>query len=157
MKDNIFEIDHYAITVRDLKKTREFYESILGFEFAGQLLTEDGNDVLAYPSYEDLTGVPGVKFKIMFMKGYGITLEFLEYVYPEEIVIDTKPYIRGTAHLCFHAKDAQKAYEELSRKGVELCVGKAVRIEGGTHEGVCAFYFKDPDGFLLEIKTEAGD
>ncbi len=72
-------------------------------------------------------------------------------------MIDTKPYIRGTAHLCFHAKDAQKAYEELSRKGVELCAGKAVRIEGGTHEGVCAFYFKDPDGFLLEIKTEAGD
>ena len=154
MKDNLFKINHFGITVGDLERTRSFYEK-LGFEYAGKLTKEDGSDVLDYPCYEELTGVPGCSFKIMMMEGYGITLEFLQYVVPEEIVIDTKPYIRGTGHLCIECTDPIKAYEDLKNSGVEMLGKKAVCIDGGTHTGVYAYYFKDPDGYILEIKKEA--
>ena len=151
MKDYISHVGHYGITVSSLEKTREFYENVLGFEYDGKLVKEDGSDILDYPSYEEVTGVPGVKFRIMNMKGYGINLEFLQYVYPEEIKIDVQPYICGTSHLALVVKDPDKAYAELRAKGVKVSSDRAVCIEAGTHKGVYANYFRDPDGFILEF------
>lgn len=150
-KDYIAGIAHYGITVSNLERTRDFYENVLGFEYDGMLTMDNGSDVLDIPCYEEVTGVPGVKFRIMNMHGYGVNVEFLQYVYPEEIVIDTQPYIRGTSHLAFVVNDPERAYAELKAKGVDVTSDHAVCIDAGTHTGVYANYFKDPDGFILEF------
>lgn len=150
-KEYITHVGHYGITVSNLERTREFYEDVLGFTYEGKLVKEDGSDVLDYPSYEEVTGVPGVKFRIMNMSGYGVNVEFLQYVFPEEIHIDTQPYICGTSHLALVVNDPEKAYAELKAKNVKVSSDHAVCIEAGTHKGVFANYFKDPDGFILEF------
>ncbi|MGI6696647.1 MAG: VOC family protein [Christensenellales bacterium] len=151
MKENISHIGHYGITVSNLERTRDFYENVLGFEYEGKLTMDDGSDILDIPAYEEVTGVPGVKFRIMNMKGYGINLEFLQYIYPEEIEIEIQPYIRGTSHLALVVKDPEKAYAELKNKGVWVSSDRAACIDRGTHKGVYANYFRDPDGFILEF------
>ncbi len=148
MKNNIFRINHFAITVSNLEKTREFYENILGFEFV------DKHEDMSLPYYGDLMGIPNAKFKIMNLKGYGIILECIEFIYPKQINIDMKVNINGTAHIAFQAKDVPKLYEEWEKKGVNFCAKRAVCIEEGHHKGYHAFFFKDPDGFTLEVMSE---
>ncbi len=145
MKDDIYAIDHYAVTVRDLDETRKFYEDILGFE----VIDRQDNNTLPY--YAELIGLPDAKFNIINMKGYGIVIEFLEYFSPGKIEMDTQANITGSAHLAFRVKDVFKLYEEWGKKGVNLCAKRAVCIEEGRHKGICAFYFKDPNGFILEV------
>lgn len=151
MKEYISHVDHYGITVRNLERSREFYEDVLGFEYEGKLTMPDGSDILDMPCYADVTGIPGVKFRILNMRGYGCRIEFLEYVFPEEIEIDIQPYIRGTSHLALVVDDPHKAIEDLKKKGVKISCDHAAYINEGTHEGVYANYFRDPDGFILEF------
>ena len=62
------------------------------------------------------------------------------------------------SEICFYAEDADAAYMKLLEEGVECLSAPQVfdfRQEGFGRSR--AFYFRDPDGIILEIMQPLGD
>ena len=80
----------------------------------------------------------------------GSMLELLQYVSHPAPPTDRATNRPGNAHLCFKVDDVRAACAELRRQGVTL-VSEPTEITAGAHAGGWAVYFRDPDGFTLEL------
>lgn len=123
-------LDHPAITVKDLKRSIEFYRDILGFEVLGQMVQRNGT------------------FKIVYLQAGDARIELFHFT---EKGRDLDPTVTdldlGFKHLGFRVDDVDAVAAELKAKGVEFTVEPKDSSSGG----VRLAFFKDPDGNLLEI------
>jgi catechol 2,3-dioxygenase-like lactoylglutathione lyase family enzyme len=125
-------IDHvnaYALTVLDVKKCAEFYRDTLGFK------VWELQDNFAYLKFSDKEG-PG----LALVSAAGLAREI-----PKERM---RPGERdpGRNYFAVFLDDADKAYEELRKKGVRFLQPPATRPNGQRYA-----YFEDPEGNLWEI------
>ena len=123
-RPKILGVAHLAVYVKDLEKTRKFYESFLGFAEPFTLPKKDG------------TGV-----RIAFIK-------VNEHQYFE---IFNEPD-RGEGqlnHISFYTDSADQMYAYLKSKGVAVLSDKGSVGKGQT--GNKNFNVKDPDGHIVEI------
>ncbi|MFP3220327.1 MAG: VOC family protein [Candidatus Marsarchaeota archaeon] len=117
----IYEFGHAAITTRDLKVMREFYEK-LGLTYAFTLKDEGGSDWIVY----------------MRLGSF-----FLELIRSGEDAHKGRGY--GLAHVCFLVDDMYKTLQDLKSKGVsttEPAMGK---------DGNIQCWVKDPEGNDIEL------
>jgi catechol 2,3-dioxygenase-like lactoylglutathione lyase family enzyme len=125
-------IDHinaFALTVRDVKNCAEFYRDKLGFKL------QELQAGFAYLSIGDGSG-PGVAL---------ISAEGLAREIPRERI---RPGEKdpGRNYFATFLGDADRVYEELSRKGVRFLQPPATRPNGQRYA-----FFEDPEGNLWEI------
>jgi catechol 2,3-dioxygenase-like lactoylglutathione lyase family enzyme len=141
---------HTGFTVFDLDRSLIFYRDVLGLDvLAEQLGTAD--------YITSITGFPGARLKMAFVKAPGDDDHFLELI--EYVSHPAEPTPRetnrpGNGHLCIVVDDIQECYSELSAKGVWF-VNAPTLITAGVNRGAYEAYFRDPDGFTLELYQPA--
>ena len=150
-------LEHIAIMVSDLERSKEFYSDLLGLEVIGDPEHDGG-------AIDEMCATEGVYMKEYRLRapegpgpaggGPGFTIDLIKWVRPEGAV--TRPLINDipTAHYAFGVADLQATYDRLKAKGVEF-VSPPVTFppEEGSWK---VLFFKDPDGFLLEL-IEVGE
>ena len=137
---------HTGFTVANLERSLEFYRDVLGLEVVGEQLGTA--EYLA-----SVTGFPGLRLKMAFVRAPGDdhVLELLEYVSHPSDPTPRETNRIGNGHLGFVVDDAARWYDDLRAKGVEFTSPGPVTITAGINRGGQAAYFRDPDGFTLEL------
>jgi catechol 2,3-dioxygenase-like lactoylglutathione lyase family enzyme len=120
----IDRIDHVVLTVRDLDRTCEFYQSVLGFEvvtFAG--------------------GRRGLTFGRQKLN---------LHLYGKEFEPKAQHPTPGSLDLCFiTTTPLDEVRRELGEKGIEIEVGPVEKV--GAVGTLLSIYVRDPDHNLIEI------
>lgn len=137
-----------GITVSDLDRLTEFYVRTLAFERESEAeSTGDG--------VEHLSGTFGVRRKSAVLRLGRERIELTQYLAPEgrPIPADSRSNDRWFQHIAIVVSDMDRAYEHLRRSGVRHASPgpQTLPARNATAGGISAFYFKDPDGHVLEV------
>ncbi len=125
-------IDHVnaiALTVRDVRKCAEFYRDKLGLT---EVQISDDDAYLKFPQ----KGAP----VLAIIGASGLAKELP----PDRIRPNERPTQRN--YIAVFLEDADRAYEELRKKGVNFLQPPATRPGGQRYA-----FFEDPEGNLWEI------
>jgi len=142
-------VHHVGITVRDLDTSVRFYRDVIGLDLA----------VAPTPWFEgdDLARGLGVKPPValrvaLFSVGAGTTwFEILQYRSPRSHAVVAPPQNEiGAAHVAFHVEDIDREHQRLSARGVPFN-SPVNRVDDGPLAGWRWVYFKDPDGYTMEL------
>jgi len=138
----INSIHHTSFTVSDMDQSIAFYRDLLDMKLEWD--SKEAGFSFEGPVHEQVTQCPGTKARIAFMTLGDAMLELVEYTPPGKPLVDNKAGDTGSAHLCFRTDDINELYEKLSANGVEL------HCSPQNNERAWVFYFRDPDGIILE-------
>lgn len=137
------QIDHLAIVVADLEKSRKFFE-ILGFE-------ETIRSTLDAAFLESVTNIRGAAGSFVGMKHQDsqLIIELLHFDSPETLSDPQcgDPSRIGFRHLAFSVQDIESTVARLKEFGVEFL--SPIRTWEKT--GKRLVYFRGPDGILMEL------
>ena len=145
MINSVNILDHVSVTVSDMERSLAFYCDLLG-------LKEVERHHLEGETISKMAGKPDVIMEVVRLEAPetpGVMLDLQQYVAPEGKVSDAQLGDVAHSHLCFGVPDVWAAYKDLTAKGVEF-VSEPVSfdLEWGI---VYVVFFKDPDGFILEL------
>jgi catechol 2,3-dioxygenase-like lactoylglutathione lyase family enzyme len=140
-----------TITVSDLDRVLPFYTKTLPFELVG---------IQAIPAQtiKNLFGLktPGASARIATLRLGNETLDLLDFVKPENgqpIPADSRSTDGWFQHVAIVVSDIDKAYLQLRQQHVEHVSSSPQTLPAylPNAAGVKAFYFRDPDGHILEL------
>jgi catechol 2,3-dioxygenase-like lactoylglutathione lyase family enzyme len=141
-------VDAIGITVSDMDRAVDFYSRVLTFEKVSDV-------EVAGEEYEHVTGVFGLRIRIVRMRLGDESIELTEYLAPKgrPIPADSRSNDRWFQHIAIIVSDMDKAYRLLRRNKVEHTSSGPQRLPDWNKNaaGVSAFYFKDPDGHPVEV------
>ena len=154
-------IEHVGITVRDLERSRVFYEAILGEPPLQRVSWRDKDAEYV----ARMMGQPGLTLDVVFFRiGREAILEVIQFHGLPETG-ESKPvrhYEVGGVHLGFCVKNIEEVFDRLRAAGVGvLNEPKPVAIEYGPYKGTGgrSVIFRDPDENnlqLMEITSRPG-
>lgn len=125
---NVLGIDHVVLTVHDLDATVRFYESVLGMS---KEVFGEGRVALTFGQQKINLHQFGNEF--------------------EPKAKTPKP---GSADLCFVTNTRlSEAMDQVRKQGVAIIEGMVART--GASGPIRSFYFRDPDGNLIEVANYA--
>ncbi len=121
------KLDHLVLTVRDIDCSVQFYKVVLGME---QEIFSEGRVALKFGSQK-------------------LNL----HLYHHEFSPHANAPTPGSADLCFITETELKtAIDHVRACGVEVVEGPVRRT--GANGPLLSFYFRDPDGNLIEVSNE---
>ena len=145
----IGRIYHVGLTVSDLDRSVAFYRDTLGLAYIGEIRM-DGEETDA------LFGRKNCRARVAYLNGADREdmppVELIEFVSPGSEKRPADLFTTSVSELCFYTDDIDAAYEKLRRHHVECLSGP--RNFDFTDAGFGksrAFYFRDPDGIILEM------
>ncbi len=121
MEINGMRFNHYSIGVADLKKSKHFYQNILGLE------------LISRPDF-DFNGA-------WFQIDPGVQLHLIENKNIEVFFSDSRKL-----HFALAVSDIYLVRNKLEKLGVHCAIDIKSRPDG-----VLQFYIIDPDGYFIEI------
>lgn len=137
-----------GMTVASVERSAAFYAEVLGFERVSDV-------EVAGQDWERLLRVVGVRLRVVRMRLGDEHLELMEYLAPRgrPIPPDSRSQDHWFQHIAIIVSDMDRAYARLRRAGVEHVSPEPQRLPDWNPAagGIRAFYFKDPDGHVLEI------
>ena len=143
MNNQLVNLDHCSITVRNLDESVKFYEKYLG-------LKKIGNFELTIDAEGDLKGV---KMKIAFMKAGDGNFELIEYVDKDLSVKlgEIYPWHIGAQHIAFQIDKVEEFYNKYKNEiqFISLPIHSVAKDLDVTWT-----YFKDPNGALIEVSED---
>jgi catechol 2,3-dioxygenase-like lactoylglutathione lyase family enzyme len=118
-------LDHVAIGVADVDRSREFYAEVLGFERAHEAWDRP---------------------VVMAAEGTGVAI-FDRHVHPSATPDDAEPPAVRILHIAFRVDRVglERARVELAERGLD--------VQFSDHGISHSIYFADPDGHRLELTT----
>jgi catechol 2,3-dioxygenase-like lactoylglutathione lyase family enzyme len=141
-------VDAVGFTVSDVERSIEFFSKVLSFEKVSDAEVT-GDD------YGRLQGVFGLRMRVVRMKLGDEQIELTEYLAPRgrPIPVDARSNDRSFQHVAIVTSDMERAYGWLRKNKVEhASTGPQALPDWNKNAGgIKAFYFKDPDGHVLEI------
>ena len=140
-------VHHFALSVADAERSVAFYCGLLGLEVAADREVEGGY-------VATVTGIPGVRARIVMLHGHGMRLELLEYRRPRGATRSRGFADAGSAHLCFTTDDLAADAARLAAAGVAFR-SAPVAVTSGPNRGGRAVYAIDPDGNAVELVQPA--
>src|SRR3954452_231452 len=100
----ISRVDHTGITVSSLNDALDFWVKVLGFE---HLYTWRFKNT---PFIENLVGIKGAEMSLAMVKGYGHSVELLEYQSPaDRTIIRPRSCDVGSVHIALCVNDIDAA------------------------------------------------
>lgn len=145
---NVESVASVGIVVSDLDRAVDWYRDVLTFEkLTDREATGD--------SYERLQGVFGLRMRVALMKLGSERIELTQYLAPEgrPIPVDSRSNDRWFQHIAIIVSDMDKAYARLREFKVTHASSGPQTLPAWNKNagGIRAFYFKDPDGHVLEV------
>lgn len=139
-----------GLTVSDMERSLAFYTGVLPFRV-------EADTEVAGKAWEDLTGIFGVRMRLVRLRLGGEHLELTEYLAASTpgrpAPVDSRSNDRWFQHVAIIVSDMDSAYRLLRAHRVRSAsTGPQLlpkSIPGAA--GIRAFYFRDPDGHPLEI------
>ena len=143
-------IHHFAVIVKDLDKSLDFYHRVLGLEFLYEPTPIGSGEKL-----DKGIGIKGVSTRTACLQAGDVIIELMEYSSPDWPLSSPLPlYVTGSSHIAFKVDDIHATKKELEAKGVifnsEVNVNDDLE-EHSVLDGWSWVYFKDPDGYALEL------
>jgi catechol 2,3-dioxygenase-like lactoylglutathione lyase family enzyme len=137
-----------GMTVADLDRSIQFYTTVLGFERTSE--SESSGQAL-----EHLTGVFGAHTVSARLRLGTEEIELTQYLAPEgrPIPADSRSNDRWFQHIAIAVSDMDRAYAHLRAHKVRHASSGPQTLPKSLPNaaGISAFYFKDPDGHVLEV------
>ena len=122
----ITRLDHFVLTVKDLQQTVAFYTQVMGMK---EVRFGEGRIALEYGQQKINLHELGNEFE---PKAQNVR--------------------EGSADLCFITQTPlEDAMNHVREQGVELLEGPVKRT--GAQGPILSFYFRDPDGNLIEVSN----
>ncbi len=152
-KPLVTEVTSVGMTVRDMDSSVAFFRDVLTFE-------KVSDDEVAGREYEQLTGVfgvrmRGVRMRVVRMRLGDEVLELTQFLAPRgrPVPADSRSNDRWFQHVAIVVSDMDETYRRLRKHKVEhASTGPQTLPEWNkAAAGIRAFYFKDPDGHVLEV------
>ena len=148
LASTIEAVNPLGMTVADMDRSVEFYSKVLTFEKV--------SDVEVWgEAYEHFQGVFGLRMRVVRMRLGNEFIELTEYLTPKgrPIPLDSRSNDRWFQHVAIIVSDMDRAYAQLRQHKVEHASTGPQRLPDWNKNaaGIQAFYFKDPDGHILEI------
>ncbi len=144
----IHAVDSIGMTVSNMDRSIAFFADVLTFE-------KVSDHEVTGAEYERLTGVFGLRMRVVRMKLGTELIELTEYLTPRgrPIPADSRSNDRWFQHVAIIVSDMDQAYARLREHRVEHASPEPQRLPDWNKAagGIKAFYFKDPDGHPLEI------
>jgi len=134
---------HVGISVINMDESMVWYAN-LGYEPTFDVVRNE-------PFLGEIVGLPGAEARIVYMTCEGRpTIELLEYRNQSRPVWrESGATLPGRGHLCLD----RRATDFI---GPEYRIGAAVIPDGRNQGSICAYY-QDPNGFVVEMMTDAKD
>jgi len=138
----ISSLHHVSFTVSDMERSLTFYRDILGLK----VLWDSKQEGVRFKgsAAEKITGCSGAEMHIVFLAAGDNRIELIEYTPEGKPLVDHRACDIGSAHVCFKTQNIQELYERLIVNRVR--VHCPPQILGRAR----VFYFRDPDGIILE-------
>ena len=141
-------VDAVGMTVADMDHTLEFFSTVLSFEKVSDV-------EVAGDAYEHLEGVFGLRMRVVRMRLGDEAIALTEYLAPRgrPAPADSRSQDHWFQHIAIIVSDMDRAYQWLRQNKVQhTSSGPQLLPEWNKHAaGIRAFYFRDPDGDVLEI------
>jgi catechol 2,3-dioxygenase-like lactoylglutathione lyase family enzyme len=141
-------VQSVGMTVRDVERSAEFFTKVLSFEKVSDV-------EVAGEDYERLTGVFGLRLRVVRLRLGDEFLDLTEYLAPRgrPMPADSRSNDRWFQHVAIIVRDMDAAYRQLRKHKVEHASPGPQRLPdwNPSAAGIEAFYFRDPDGHFLEV------
>lgn len=141
-------IESVGFTVSDMDRAIDFYRGVLTFEV-------ESDTEIHGREYELLTGVFGARSRIVRLRLGDEVIELTEFLTPRgrPIPQDSRSNDLWFQHVAIIVSDMDKAYALLRANKVEHASTGPQTLPDYIKPaaGIRAFYFKDPDGHVLEV------
>ena len=141
-------VDAVGMTVSDLDRSVEFYSDVLSFEKVSEVEVWGAE-------HERLQGIFGLRMRVARLHLSDEYIELTEYLTPKgrPYPVDSRSNDRWFQHIAVIVSNMDRAYEWLRRHNVEHVSQGPQRLPDWNPNtgGIEAFYFKDPDGHVLEV------
>ena len=142
-------IYHVGLTVSDLERSIAFYRDVLGLEFQGEIFME-GEET------DKMFRRVNCKARVAYLNGSKAVeappVELIQFVNNEVKKVPSDLFTTSISEVCFYTDDIDSAYKHLVDNNVE-CLSERqyfdFRADGFGESR--AFYFRDPDGIILEM------
>jgi catechol 2,3-dioxygenase-like lactoylglutathione lyase family enzyme len=145
MPFRIIAADHTGITVSDLERSLEFWQTVLGFEISHR--AHQTGEMAA-----EITGVPGAEIKLAVVKAPGgHKIELLQYLAPSDRKhVDLRPCDVGSVHVALTVDNLDAVLQRIAASGWKAA-GKPQTLMTGPNAGKRVIYVRDPDGTTIEF------
>jgi catechol 2,3-dioxygenase-like lactoylglutathione lyase family enzyme len=144
----ISSVEAVGITVSDLDRSINFYTQVLHFE-------KEWETELSGADVEHLKGLFGVRVRVARLRLGGEEIELSEYLAPQgrPLPPDSRSNDLWFQHIAIVVSDMDRAYQWLREHRVQHVSSGPETLPAWNPQagGIQAFYFRDPDGHVLEI------
>lgn len=142
-------IYHVGLTVSNLDRSIVFYRDILGLELQGQVLME-GEET------DKLFNRKNSRARLAYLNGSKNIetppIELIQFIGMETKKQESDLFTTSILEVCFYTDDIDKVYENLLANKVDcLSEPQYFDFSSAGFGKSKAFYFKDPDGIILEM------
>ena len=138
--------NHIGISVLDLDKMVDFYQSATGFEVISRYSID--ND----PGARVLFSLDSISYETAILKGPNMLLELTEFKNQKDTVIDRMPfYGPGMTHTCFQGPVDKPVYKKFKNAGVDI-ISRGGMPVGESSIRVSYAYGYDPEGNMVELE-----
>ena len=152
MNNGFSVVNHVGITVSNLEKSIEFYETLTGKKISNK-------DEIGGKRMAQTQGLDDTLIRYANLHLDNINIDILEYVEPKSTKANYSNEQISAMHLCFEVDDIETAVARMKEIGIEpkgepIYFKKSDELKAGFGTGVV--YFKDPDGTNLELIAPKG-
>jgi catechol 2,3-dioxygenase-like lactoylglutathione lyase family enzyme len=141
------DIHHVGLTTPDIEGSVAFWTSVMGFE----ALPIRGSGA---PWVASFTGVAGGALRTCLLSGFGIRIEFVEFLAGQDDGEPVRPTMTSAGHVCF-AVDRVEPFAAAIAAAGGAYEGRVTTITDGIQPGRQGVYMRDPFGLLIELLERA--
>lgn len=148
---SVLHTEHFSPTVADLDRAVAFYRDVIGLEI--QPKPAPVWDSTPWLRAMHGTGDAPLRYAIAKVAGTNWGVEMVEFRSPDRRPVAPKVQDPGAATVAFGVRDMAAAMARLKTANVPIV--SAGGVPTGSPGGNQAVIFRDPDGFLVELFTQA--
>ena len=141
-------IYHVGLTVSDLDKSIAFYRDILGLKYQGEIM-------MVGEETDKMFQKKNCKARVAYLNGSENIetppVELIQFVDSKIHKEQSDLFTTSISEVCFYTDDIDSVYIALIENHVVSVPRQVFRFQADGFGKADAFYFRDPDGIILEM------